>query len=277
MKTRIISAAVMLAIFIPCLIFSSTVVFDIVVTLICLLATFEMLNCFGYVKRFEVFIPSMIAALILPLLVRVFKLGSMMPDVIIIFAVIYLLLLFSFAVFSKGKIALKDMSLVFSEIFFIIFGFTSILSIRYFEGGEYFYLLIFISAWITDTGAYFTGVKLGKTKLIPDVSPKKTVEGAIGGIASCVLVFVIYAAVLNIFFDKTPNFLIYIVLGLILSVVSMIGDLIASLIKRIYKKKDYSNLIPGHGGIMDRFDSILATASVFYVLLNLPFIFNKML
>ena len=277
MKTRIISAAVMLAIFIPCLIFSNTVVFDIVVAIICLLATFEMLNCLGYAGDFKILIPSALASVLLPLFVRVFGLGSMIPNILMIFAVLYLLLLFGYAVFSKGKINIKNMSLVFSEIFFIIFGFTSILSIRYFEGGEFLYLLIFISAWITDTGAYFTGVKIGKTKLIPDVSPKKTVEGAIGGIICCVLAFVIYALVLLIFFDKKPNFFIYILLALILSVVSMIGDLIASLIKRVYNKKDYSNLIPGHGGIMDRFDSILATSAVMYVLLNIPFIFNKML
>lgn len=277
MKTRIISAIIMLAVFIPCLIFSNTVVFDIVITLISLIATFEMLNCIGYAKNLKILIPSMLSALILPLCVRLFGVGEKMPTAFMLFAVIFMLYLFGVAVFSKGNIDIKSMALVFCEIFFIIFGLSSVLSVRNFEGGVYLYLLVFVSAWITDTGAYFVGVKKGRRKLIPDVSPKKTVEGAIGGIFCCVIAFVLYALIIMLFCKQSPNFFIYILLGLILSVVSMLGDLIASLIKRAYNKKDYSNLIPGHGGIMDRFDSILATSAVLYVLLNIPFIFNKML
>ncbi len=277
MKTRIISAAVMLALFIPCLFLSHIVLFDIIITLLCLMAVFEMLGCIKQRNDLAISIPSYIVAVFVPLSVRVIDTKLSFSELVLLVFVVFLFYLLSLAVFSHGKIDPLKISLAFVTVFYIIFGFSSIIAIRNIHNGAYLYLLIFISAWISDTGAYFTGVFFGKTKLIPDVSPKKTVEGAIGGLLSCVLSFLIFGLIMQLGFDFTPNYLILALIGVVMSIISMCGDLIASLIKRHFNIKDYSKLIPGHGGIMDRFDSIIATASILSVLVNIPFIINNLL
>ena len=114
--------------------------------------------------------------------------------------------------------------------------------------------------------AYFTGVLFGKHKLIPSISPKKTVEGAIGGVVVAVLAFVLFGVILEQFATVNVNYFILIPTGVLLAVVAQIGDLIASLIKREHGVKDYGNILPGHGGIMDRFDSILAVSSILMII-----------
>lgn len=119
--------------------------------------------------------------------------------------------------------------------------------------------MILITAFGTDIMAYFTGVTIGKHKLCPDLSPKKTVEGAVGGVIGSMAL----SAAFGYFF--VPEILLHcIILGLICSILSMMGDLTASAFKRKMGIKDYGNLIPGHGGIMDRFDSVLFTAPTIY-------------
>src|SRR6056297_387105 len=121
--------------------------------------------------------------------------------------------------------------------------------------------LIFLIAWSTDTFAYFTGLLLGRNKLAPEISPKKTIEGAIGGVLGSALCTFAYATV---FIPQMSS--VSIIFGVFGSIVSQIGDLNASIIKRRNGVKDFGNLIPGHGGILDRFDSILFTAPFVYVL-----------
>ena len=123
--------------------------------------------------------------------------------------------------------------------------------------GRFFILFALLAAWLTDTFAYFTGSLLGKHKMCPNISPKKTVEGAIGGILggilSCVILFAVFD---NFFFEiHSMNYIEVIVISLLLSLISMVGDLSASVIKRNFGVKDFGNVVPGHGGVMDRFDS----------------------
>ena len=123
--------------------------------------------------------------------------------------------------------------------------------------GRFFILFALLAAWLTDTFAYFTGSLFGKHKMCPNISPKKTVEGAIGGIVggvlSCVILFAVYD---NFFFEKhNMNYVEVIIISLLLALISMVGDLSASVIKRNFDVKDFGNVVPGHGGVMDRFDS----------------------
>lgn len=127
--------------------------------------------------------------------------------------------------------------------------------------GIYYLLLLFNFACICDMGAYFVGVTLGKHKLCPEISPKKTVEGAIGGIVSSVII----TLVISLLFKKFS--IAVLILTIPLCVLGMIGDLFASAIKRSVGLKDYSNLIPGHGGIMDRLDSIIMIAPFMFLCL----------
>ena len=136
-----------------------------------------------------------------------------------------------------------------------------------FENGKFLVVLVFIASSVSDACAYFVGVSIGKHKLAPVVSPKKSIEGSIGGIVGAAVIGLIYGLVLNkcgIFsFEVIWGFAIIGGLG---SIISQIGDLAASAIKRDHDIKDYSHLIPGHGGIMDRMDSICVTAPIIYYL-----------
>lgn len=140
--------------------------------------------------------------------------------------------------------------------------------------GIYAVLLVFVCAWMTDSGAYFTGRAIGKTKLIPNVSPKKTVEGAIGGIITALISSWIYITIIksipNLRTDSTLNYFSITIIALVSSIMSQLGDLVASSIKRDCNIKDFGNLLPGHGGIFDRFDSVIYIAPfVYYVMLAL--------
>jgi phosphatidate cytidylyltransferase len=149
----------------------------------------------------------------------------------------------------------KDMfyGYVYITIFFRFIFYTAQLD------NNYVVWLIFIIAWSTDTFAYFTGLLFGKHKLAPIISPKKTIEGAIGGIVGCAVSTFIFSI---IFIPEIA--VISILFGILGSVISQLGDLNASMIKRSNGIKDFGYIIPGHGGILDRFDSILFTAPYVY-------------
>jgi len=131
---------------------------------------------------------------------------------------------------------------------------------RMLPGGQFHVWLIFLCSWGCDTCAYCVGVLIGKHKMAPVLSPKKSIEGAVGGVAGAVLLGVIYA-----FFTKGGMVEYGIICG-VGALISMVGDLAASAIKRNQGIKDYGKLIPGHGGILDRFDSVIFTAPVIYYL-----------
>jgi len=136
--------------------------------------------------------------------------------------------------------------------------------------GRYVVLIPFVVAFLSDAGAYFVGLKFGKHKLAPVVSPNKTIEGALGGIATAMLGMLVYALIL----DLIPggfivNYALAILYGLIGSLAGMFGDLCFSVIKRQTGIKDYGNLIPGHGGVLDRFDSLMTVAPLMEALLLL--------
>lgn len=140
---------------------------------------------------------------------------------------------------------------------------------RQLENGIYLVWMIFISSWISDTFAYLTGVMIGRHKLAPVLSPKKSIEGSVGGIVGAAL----FGALFGIYLDSTLGqeqyVMILAVVGGVGSVISQVGDLAASAIKRNHEIKDYGKLIPGHGGIMDRFDSVIFTAPITYFLITI--------
>jgi phosphatidate cytidylyltransferase len=270
MLKRILTSIVALAVFIPILIFSDTWVFPIAMALCSLAGCYEMLGCIGQKKNAFIAIPVYILAVLSPIGMRyAYTIGRV--DELLKLALGILLLvslyIFSVSVFANKSITVTDSGLIISSVTYIIAAFTSIVYIRdVMHLGEYVYLLVFLGAWISDIFAYFTGRLLGKHKLIPSVSPKKTVEGAIGGVIFCVLTTVIFGFVITKFFvpisSVKANYLVLAVSGIFISVVSQTGDLIMSLIKRHYGIKDYGNIFPGHGGFLDRFDSVMAVSII---------------
>ena len=274
MKTRIVTAVVATLIFLPFLIFSHTLAFPLVLSFAATLGVYEMLKCLGE-KSLAVSIPSYCVSIALPLCARLYGDEQAFFNFAHKVLVVYVFYLAVVAVFSKGKKNISDMAMVYVAVCFIVNGFSSIVLLRDYQYGQYIYFLVFLCPWMTDIFAYFTGFFLGKHKLIPDVSPKKTVEGAIGGIVFCTLSMVLYGFVMTKAIEGiSANYLAFVCVGIVLSVVSQCGDLVFSLIKRKYGIKDYGRLMPGHGGILDRFDSVIASAPFVLLMFDLSGIFR---
>ena len=270
MKTRIITSVVAILILLPVLIFADYPVLPIALSLVSLIAVFEMLRCIGLHRAWVISVPLYLLALALPICIRLLSRAELVK---VAFAAIVCLLFYFFAIllFSHGKYKPADLSVCFMTVLYILIGFNAILYVHdHVYGGEYVYLIAFIGAWITDIFAYFCGMLFGrggKHKLIPDVSPKKTVEGSIGGIVFCILSMMLYGWIVSrIEPSLDANVAVFAVAGLLISIVSQIGDLCMSLIKRTYGIKDYGKLFPGHGGMLDRFDSVIAVSTVLLVI-----------
>lgn len=266
MKTRIITAVVALCLFVPVLIFSDTVALPLALALCSVVAVYEMVSCIGFKKAFVLTVPLYGIAGAFPFFIRYAADREWIRQIALVICLILALYFFAVITFSHGKYKIADAGVCFFTVFYILAGFNAILFLHDFEyGGQYVYLTVFIGAWVTDTFAYFCGMLFGrggKHKLIPDVSPKKTVEGSIGGIVFCILAMVIYGIIINHITALHANYWVLIVGGLLASVVAQIGDLCMSVIKRTYGIKDYGKIFPGHGGMLDRFDSVLAVAVV---------------
>ena len=263
MLKRIITSIVAICVLLPVLIFSNTVIFPMAIAVVTLISLYEIFKCMGVEKKLFITLPLFIFGAAAPFLMRYNPINDPMAFALISFMVgaLYLLYLFSLIVWSHGKLKFSDTLTVFAMSVYIIAALNSILYVRdYGEGGKYLYLLIFFAAWVTDTCAYFTGYFFGRHKLIEDVSPKKTIEGSIGGIVCCAISYVGFGLVVKYAFGMDANIIFLAISGVILSVIAQIGDLIMSVIKRHYGIKDYGKIFPGHGGMLDRFDSILAVS-----------------
>lgn len=265
MLKRIITGICLIAVAIPLLIFSDTWAFPCAIAFVSFVCVFEIIRCMGMHKKVVMTIPLYVFAVVFPFLLRGFKNDAFFVAAIAVMAIIfYIAYVFGWVIFSKGEIQYNDACTLCLTVFYILFALNMIIYIRDYDrymNGAYLYILIFIGAWVTDTFAYFTGVFLGKHKLVPDVSPKKTVEGAIGGTIFCAVAFVVFGVIVGLI-DKTaePNYLYLAISGLLIAVISQAGDLIMSVIKRHYEIKDYGNILPGHGGMLDRLDSMLAVS-----------------
>lgn len=141
--------------------------------------------------------------------------------------------------------------------------------VRALPGGQFYVWLIFVAAWGSDVCAYCVGMLFGKHKAFPVLSPKKSWEGCVGGVLGAALIAVIYSVVLNNFFAQEVSVFQYALVCGCGSVIAQIGDLAASALKRNHEIKDYGKLIPGHGGVLDRFDSIIFVAPIVYYLLQI--------
>ena len=265
MLKRILTAIVAICVFIPILIFSNTIVFPIAFALASFIGVYEVLKCIG-VKSKTLYIISSLIALAAPFGARFAHNGQLF--VLSYFGVFfcYLVVVLTIATFSHGKYDVSDAALSYVMTFYVITSFSSIIMLRDSRYGTMLYLLAFLGPWISDSAAYFCGRAFGRHKLIPDVSPKKTIEGAVGGVIFTGITFAAYGFVV---LNRNAGLLQYVVLfavGMIVSAVAQIGDLIASLVKRKYGVKDYGYLFPGHGGVMDRFDSVLITAPILLVI-----------
>ncbi|MBR5586976.1 MAG: phosphatidate cytidylyltransferase [Clostridia bacterium] len=263
MAKRTISAFVaiaLLALLVWADVFTKLPIVNSLLGIMLVVALYEVYKPFGFMKK----IPLLVVGAVFGLLVFNFDAtGSfMMMQFIVMFAVVSM---FVVAVICHKTVNLSDICTLFFMTAYVSFG---MLHIRLLYKGDFGLVMILtalIAAFLTDTGAYFSGYFFGKHKLIPEVSPKKTVEGAIGGVVVAMLSMVAYSWILTFFGIKT-NILNIVIIGGVASVMSQFGDLSASLVKRSLGIKDYGDIMPGHGGVLDRIDSLIFTAPVVFYL-----------
>lgn len=243
---------------------------NIVTALISVLAIKEIFSVIGVSKLYIVTIPTFIFVPILPLIgfSVVWELAWYL----------YTLLMFSSLMLHKD-FKIKDICTVYTMSVVISFSLFKIVDLRNYgqEYGSFYVFLALTIAWMSDTGAYFCGKFFGRKKLCPDISPKKTIEGFIGGIIVCLICVSLIAATFNnyMFPEKQQiNYFLVLILGFVGSLISSLGDLCFSTLKRRCGVKDFGNLMPGHGGILDRFDSVIFVVPYVYIFLKfIPIIF----
>lgn len=201
---------------------------------------------------------------------------AFLPEILILVFAFMIALMFVY-VFFYPKYDAKQVTTVFFGLFYVAGMLSYLYQIRMLNNGLYLAFLVFICSWGCDTCAYCVGMICSKTigthKMAPVLSPKKSIEGAIGGVVGAALLTLLYGFILRnqMGIDATEVCMLSII-SAIAGLISMVGDLTASAIKRNYEIKDYGHLIPGHGGILDRFDSVIITAPIIYYLAYFIFV-----
>ncbi len=187
-------------------------------------------------------------------------------EYVVFLAIVFLIAVMAAYVFAFPSFGSGQVTMVFFGFFYVAVMLSYVYQTRMLPGGSVTVWLIFLSSWGCDTCAYCAGMLLGKHKMAPRLSPKKSVEGGIGGVAGAALLGVLFALAMNQWAGASADPLQYAVICGVGGMISQVGDLAASAIKRNYEIKDYGKLIPGHGGVLDRFDSVIFTAPVIYYL-----------
>lgn len=266
MKTRLISAAVGIVLCIVLMVLGeiNSIVISISIALVTALICGELLTAKGLHKNLKISVPCVAFGCFMPLLCNT----QLKYIPIYLFTVV----LFTIMVAFHDSIKVEDAMFAFGGTMLLTLSMTSftLTACNQFGHSSFWVVLTLGVPWLSDSGAYFAGVYLGKHKLCPEISPKKTVEGAIGGLISGTLGSLLIGLVfLLIYKDVTINFIPLLIIGLINPIVSIIGDLSFSIIKRSCGIKDFGSIMPGHGGMLDRFDSIILCAPLVFVISNL--------
>ncbi|MBQ4043254.1 MAG: CDP-archaeol synthase [Clostridia bacterium] len=276
MLKRTITAIVFILIIFPVYLFSDTFILPVAVSALSVMGVYEILKCIGTGKIARISVPAYILAAAIPPFVRLFADCHDFLAIYMLIMMAYLIFLLSCGVFSHGKLDVEKIAVSYMGVLYVISAFLCMIVLRDRTHGIYIFFMAMFGPWGSDVFAYLCGRFFGRHKLIPDVSPKKTVEGAIGGIVFDGFAAITFGFIVSLI-DSTITYVGYpqlFLAGMIISLVSQVGDLIASFIKRKYGIKDYGNILPGHGGILDRFDSVLTVMPTMVILGELPYIFN---
>ncbi len=265
MKTRIIAAVALLPLLLAIVLFAPKVFTAILFALMCAIAAYELLVGTGIEKSPRLVLYSALMA-VLTSMWSYFGWAAVWTQAMVL---VFFVVLFSEIMMSGMKLPFLNILACLAAGLLIPYLLAALVRIHITENGRFFILIPFVMAFLSDTGAYFFGLAFGKHKLAPVISPKKTVEGAVGGIIGAVVGMLLYSLVLQLCFGFSPNYIFALIYGAVGSVCAVFGDLCFSVIKRQTGIKDYGNLIPGHGGILDRFDSMIVVAPVAEILLIL--------
>lgn len=254
MRQRIITAVIALALFIP-IVWYGGIVVELATAILAVIAIYELFRMKGLeIKSFEGVLSALGAIfLVLPKSQWFFFLPDKTDNFILFYVTVMILL--GGLVASKNTYTISQAGFPVIVSLYVGVGFQNFVSAR--NSGLEILVFGLLVVWSTDIGAYFIGKQYGKRKLMPEVSPNKTIEGSIGGILCAVVVASIYLFFVSKRFVFAYDLPILLVMTVIFSIVGQFGDLVESSIKRHYDVKDSGNILPGHGGILDRFDSLL--------------------
>ncbi len=271
MKARILTGVITIPLLIIMLVITATttsMIINVFLAAVTAVGVFEFLGAVRLRHKFEISIPSVLFGFLLPLSVEF--VGYIIP---IIFYTLYMLCCM---VVCYKKISFPDFSIAYAMTVVISFSLSFIGNVAYARPliSVFYFCFIIALPWFSDAGAYFIGSAFGKHKLCPEISPKKTIEGAIGGIIigtilTCLMAFLFEKCFFTILPDTqktTFNYITVAFVSLVGSILSIFGDLSFSLIKRHYKIKDFGKILPGHGGVLDRFDSVIFVSPFIYIM-----------
>lgn len=268
MKKRIISGIIFILLIMVIMFTNNPLIDTTLVVILSLLGIYEYNKAFknvghhpiswvGYLGCFGIyFMGGMVSDLDKLLLIK-----TILPILIVS--------IFIYIIVTKLKRTIIDVAITILSLAYIPFMFSFIKLMLMMDNGRLLIWYVLMAAFASDTFAYFVGSKYGKRKLCPEISPKKTIEGSIAGVIGVIIMFTIITFIGNTYYELNMNIWYIIVVGIVASIAGQFGDLSASSIKRYCKIKDFGDLIPGHGGILDRFDSILFASPIIYIFLKL--------
>ena len=269
---RTITGVIALPVLAIILIFSNTIIMDIFTAIIACISMYEYFHCFKATNKAN---PSQYLGYIYCILIAFthFVDERLLTSIIIAIIPVSLVVLFAELVLSKGKKTVTDIAVTMLGICYIPLMLIYLSLVRDMEldhglNGKILIWFVLIASWGSDIFAYFIGRHFGKHKLTA-VSPNKTVEGAVAGVVRAILLGILFAILCNTIWGVGINYLLIGCIMAVLSIVGQIGDLAASSIKRYCEIKDFSELIPGHGGMLDRIDSIIFVLPFAYILFSI--------
>ena len=284
MKTRLISSAVGIVIAVTVFWLHNTFVLPLILVIVTDIILFELARAVDG-RKFRLAMSAYMTYGAGELILEYFR--NVCPDCMTVQIIsrlllpVCLLLLFIEFLWHHGQYKIEMLSFMGGAMYFVPWSLEKLITLNYFDRHGLFYLILALcGAWIADSGAYFCGVALGKRKLCPNISPKKTVEGFIGGLVSNAVVFLGlfwgYAMLWHVEFHASVGIRAAL-LGLVCAPISVVGDLVFSVIKREKGIKDYGKIMPGHGGLTDRFDSVLFVVPAFYLFVQSLPVFKEMM
>ena len=265
MKTRTIAGAAMAAGLLFLVLIAPKGLAALVYAVLMAIATYELLYCTGLVRHNRLVVYSCVMSFA----VTMWSYFNAIHAYLLLLLMLFAIALFTEMMMDHVKVRISMLGECFLGGFLVPFLLSAVIRILSLKLGRYFALMPFVIACVNDIGALLVGMRYGKRKLAPVVSPNKTVEGLLGGIGAAVISMIIYCLLLQITEGFRINYFYAFIYGVVGAVVGAFGDLCFSIIKRQTGIKDYGNLIPGHGGVLDRLDSMMMVAPLVEMLLIL--------